>query len=165
MTLRSQECYIPLNRLTINRNIRDTAQDPDLTWPQKGIVQQVIKHGGFIMKSRFYEAQRDGTVTTEFLALQQTQEDSTVTARSVTAESPALQQIQIQKDSTVTVRSPATQQIQLQQQPIKIDTTLVNDDRNVATAPNVTRILLDLIKMYSQTNSTKKYSEERYDHL
>ena len=35
----------------------------------------------------------------------------------------------------------------------------------MATVPNVTRILSDLMKTYSQADSTKKYSGERYDHL
>ena len=62
-TLRSQECYIPLNKFSINRNMRESAQDPDLTWLQEGIVQQVTRHNSFISKSRFYGAQNDDTVT------------------------------------------------------------------------------------------------------
>ena len=57
------------------------------------------------------------------------------------------------------------QQIQLQQQPIDIDTTLANDNRNMATTPNVTCILSDLIKTYSQADSIKKYSGEHYNYL
>ena len=62
-TLRSQRCYVPSNKLTITRNLRDAAQDPDLTWPQDAITQQITKQGGFIRKSRFYGAQDDDTVT------------------------------------------------------------------------------------------------------
>ena len=104
------------------------------------------------------QSQEDGSVTAGFPALQQAQKD-----RSVTARSPVLQQAQ--ENSTVTGRSPALQQIRPQQQPADTDISLANDDRNVTTAPNVTRILSDLMKMYSQADSAKKYSGERYDHL
>ena len=68
--LRSQGCYVASNRTAITRNMYDAAQDPDLNWPQDAIAQQITKQDGFIRKSRFYEAQNDGTVTAELPALQ-----------------------------------------------------------------------------------------------
>ena len=53
----------------ITRNLRDATQDPDLTQPQNDIIQKITKHGDFIKKSRFYEAQNNGTVTTELPTL------------------------------------------------------------------------------------------------
>ena len=38
-TLRSQGCYILSNKYGINRNMRESAQDSDLTWPQNDIIQ------------------------------------------------------------------------------------------------------------------------------
>ena len=81
-TLRSQGCYVPSNKLVITRNLRDAAQDPDLTQPQNAITQQITKQNSFIRKSRFYGAQDDGTVIVRLLALQSAESSGTVTIES-----------------------------------------------------------------------------------
>ena len=40
-----------------------------------------------------------------------------------------------------------------------------NSNSNTAAIPNVTRILSDLMKTYSQADNAKKYLGERYDYL
>jgi hypothetical protein len=60
-TLRAQGCYIPINNLTMAKNLFNTVQNPVEEWPQEAIVQQIRLYGGFNAKSRYSRVQSDGT--------------------------------------------------------------------------------------------------------
>ena len=138
-TLRHQGCYVASNKLTVIRNLCDTAQSLENIWPQEAIAQQVTKHGGFIARSQLHSAQEDGTVKSY--------------------RTPYLTQTPVMGLPLQPARhNPVTQQ---QNYPPSDD----NGNSNAAAIPNVTRILSDLMKTYSQADNAKKYSGERYDHL
>ena len=60
--LRKRGCYVPINNLTVAKNLFNTVQELVEEWPQEAIIQQIQRYGGFNPRSRYSRVQPDNTV-------------------------------------------------------------------------------------------------------